>query len=157
MTLTIDTQGHVPDALAWYGPEDAEVEALEAALRWETEPLVVDGAPRAFECPSLWWSTGGGPIRVGASFSPLPCVTAEPVAASVSTGEPPGKIGIVEVVVEPRGTVSRVKVLRSGSVADVVALEAARRMRFGPTFWNGVSVPVIVTVVIPSTGAETPR
>ena len=158
MTLAINVLGQVSDALAWSGPEDAQVEALEAALRWETEPLVEDGAARAFECPSQWWSSGSGAIRVGSVILPaLRCVTAEPDPVAAPTAEAGGTIAIVEVVIEPKGTVSRAKVLRPGSMPDYVALETARRMRFGPTFLGGVAIPVIQTVIVPSGGPGTSR
>ena len=158
MTLTINTLGKVSDALGLRGPEDAQVEALDAALRWKTEPLVVGGVARSFECPSQWWSDGSGAIRVGSGILPsLRCVTAEPDPAAAPSGGDGGKIAVVEVVTTPRGTVSRAKVLRSGSFADDVVLEAARRMRFGPMFLNGVAIPVMQTVIVPLAGPATRR
>lgn len=55
---------------------------------------------------------------------------------------------ILEAVIDERGHVSRVRVLRSVPLLDEAAVEAVRGWRYTPTLLSGVPVPVLMTVSV---------
>jgi protein TonB len=55
---------------------------------------------------------------------------------------------VIECLVSPRGTVSEAKVLQSIPLLDKAALEAVRQWRYTPTLFEGLPVPVIMTVTV---------
>jgi protein TonB len=58
-----------------------------------------------------------------------------------------GKV-ILEAVINERGGVERVKVLRSVAFLDAAAIEAVKQWRYTPTLLNGTPVPVLMTITI---------
>jgi protein TonB len=55
---------------------------------------------------------------------------------------------ILEAVLDERGKVDRVRVLRSIPLLDEAALGAVRQWRYTPTLLNGVPVPVLMTITV---------
>jgi periplasmic protein TonB len=55
---------------------------------------------------------------------------------------------ILEAVIDARGSVSSVQVLRSIPLLDQAAIDAVRRWRYTPALLNGQPVPVIVTITV---------
>ncbi|PYR41506.1 MAG: hypothetical protein DMF95_30850 [Acidobacteria bacterium] len=55
---------------------------------------------------------------------------------------------ILEAVIDARGHVESVRVLRSIPLLDQAAVEAVRQWVFTPTLLNGVPVPVVMTVTV---------
>jgi protein TonB len=55
---------------------------------------------------------------------------------------------ILEALLDERGNVDRLKVLRSEPLLDDAAVEAVRRWRCTPTLLNGVPVPVLMMVTV---------
>jgi TonB family protein len=55
---------------------------------------------------------------------------------------------ILECVVDPEGRVRDVKVLRGVPMLDGPAIDAVRQWVYTPTYFNGVAVPVIMTVTV---------
>jgi periplasmic protein TonB len=53
---------------------------------------------------------------------------------------------ILEAVIDERGTVTQIRVLRSVPLLDHAAIEAVRQWRYTPTLLNGTPVPVIMTI-----------
>jgi protein TonB len=55
---------------------------------------------------------------------------------------------ILEAIIDPRGRVQNVKVLRSIPFLDEAAVAAVERWEYEPTLLNGIPVPVVVTVTV---------
>ena len=55
---------------------------------------------------------------------------------------------ILEAVIDARGNVTTVKVLRSIQLLDQAAVDAVRQWRFTPTLLNGEPVPIVMTVTV---------
>jgi protein TonB len=55
---------------------------------------------------------------------------------------------ILEAVINERGEIERVKVLRSQPLLDGAAVDAVRRWRYSPTLLNGAPVSVLMTITI---------
>ena len=55
---------------------------------------------------------------------------------------------ILEAVINEKGEVSQVRVLRSVELLDGAALDAVRQWRFTPTLLNGQPVPIVMTVTV---------
>jgi len=55
---------------------------------------------------------------------------------------------ILEAVINDRGTIERVKVLRSVPLLDAAAIAAVQNWRYTPTLLNGVPVSVLMTITI---------
>ena len=55
---------------------------------------------------------------------------------------------ILEAVINERGVVERLKVLRSVPLLDAAAIEAVRKWRYTPTLLNGTPVSVLMTITV---------
>ena len=55
---------------------------------------------------------------------------------------------ILEAVINERGTIERVKVLKSEPLLDAAAIAAVKDWRYTPTLLNGVPVSVLMTITI---------
>jgi protein TonB len=55
---------------------------------------------------------------------------------------------ILEAIIDERGAVKQVTVLRSIPLLDQAAVEAVRQWRFTPARLNGEAVPVVMTVTV---------
>ena len=55
---------------------------------------------------------------------------------------------ILETVISERGTIERVRVLKSEPLLDAAAIAAVQHWRYTPTLLNGVPVSVLMTVTI---------
>jgi len=57
-------------------------------------------------------------------------------------------IVILEAIIDARGRVESVRVLRSIAPLDQAAVDAVRQWRFTPTLLNGEPVPIVMTVTV---------
>lgn len=55
---------------------------------------------------------------------------------------------ILEAVINERGTIERLRVLKSQPLLDAAAVSAVREWRYTPTLLNGVPVSVLMTITI---------
>ena len=55
---------------------------------------------------------------------------------------------ILEAVINERGTIERIKVLKSEPLLDAAAIAAVKEWRYTPTLLNGVPVSVLMTITI---------
>ena len=55
---------------------------------------------------------------------------------------------ILEAVINERGEVGRIKVLRSAPLFDQAAVSAVQEWRYTPTLLNGVPVSVLMTITV---------
>jgi protein TonB len=112
-------------------------------------------AEMAFEVAPETPASNQGAVRVGGNIAtPAKITDVKPVYPSVAKAANVQGIVIMEVRIEPDGSVSRARVLRSIPLLDQAALEAVRQWRFTPTVLNGNPVPVIMTVTINFSLAE---
>jgi TonB family protein len=91
----------------------------------------------------------GAPVRVGGNIkTPTKVKHVNPVYPPDALAARIQGVVIVEATIDTEGRVSDAKVLRSIPVLDNAALEAVRQWEFTPTEFNGVRVPVIMTVTV---------
>jgi protein TonB len=55
---------------------------------------------------------------------------------------------ILEAVINDRGTIERLRVLKSEPLLDAAAIAAVEKWRYTPTLLNGVPVSVLMTITI---------
>ena len=55
---------------------------------------------------------------------------------------------ILEAVLDAKGNVASVRVLRSVPTLDQAAIDAVQQWRFSPALLNGQPVPVVMTVTV---------
>jgi protein TonB len=55
---------------------------------------------------------------------------------------------ILEAVINERGVVERLRVLKSVPLLDAAAMDAVSRWRYTPTLLNGTPVAVLMTITI---------
>jgi protein TonB len=128
------------------GKRFAEAEAmLTRALS------VVRQQRMAAEAASL--SVQGGipqaPLRIGGDIKePKKLRDVKPAYPEIAQAAGVQGIVILETVIDVDGTVRDAKVLRSVPLLDQAALDAVRQWVFTPTVFNGVPVPVIMTVTV---------
>jgi protein TonB len=90
-----------------------------------------------------------GPVRVGEGVrEPRKIADARPIYPALALSvKVEGKV-ILEAVINERGGVERVKVLKSIPLLDAAAIEAVSRWRYTPTLLNGTPVAVLMTITI---------
>jgi TonB family protein len=150
MWLNIGRTGRVIDAVSMGGSKKVLMEALDTALRWQTEPLMVNGVAESYQCRVEW--SNFGVVRVGEELPRPECYKVPPEGAAskgIASTTRPARV-VVEIVIDARGVVVDARVLGSSPGLGQAALTAVRQWRFGPVFFNGVAVPTIKTVVLPS-------
>jgi periplasmic protein TonB len=90
-----------------------------------------------------------GPIRLHQGMkAPYKIVDAAPVYPAVAQRARVEGVVILEVVIDARGRVGSVGVLRSIALLDQAAADAVRQWRFTPALLNGEPVPVVMTVTV---------
>jgi protein TonB len=89
------------------------------------------------------------PIRLHSGIDPpRKLVDVPPAYSEVARQIRREGVVIVEVVIDERGEVASVRVLRSVGLLDDAALEAVRRWRFAPARLNGSPIPIVMTVTV---------
>jgi protein TonB len=93
--------------------------------------------------------TADGAVRVGGSIkAPTKIQDVKPVYPPVAQEARVSGVVILEVRIEPDGSVSQARVLRSIPLLDEAAVEAVMQWRFTPTLLNGQAIPVMMTVTV---------
>jgi protein TonB len=89
------------------------------------------------------------PIRVHAGMqAPKKIADVTPVYPSIAQTVRVEGVVILEAVIDARGNVTSVEVLRSIPLLDRAAIDAVRQWRYTPALLNGQAVPVVVTVTV---------
>jgi protein TonB len=89
------------------------------------------------------------PVRPGGDIrEPKKIVDVAPVYPPLARAGNIEGIVILEAVLNVRGEVERLRVLRSVPLLDAAALDAVQRWRYTPTLLNGVPVPVLITITV---------
>lgn len=90
-----------------------------------------------------------GAIRVGGQIRPPAKIRdVRPVYPEIAREARVQGVVIVEARIEPDGTVSRVRILRSIPLLDEAALDAVTQWQFTPTLLNGNPIPLIMTMTV---------
>lgn len=90
-----------------------------------------------------------GAIRVGGNLkSPTKIRDVRPVYPAEARDARVQGVVIIEMRVEPDGSVGDAQIVRSIPLLDQAALDAVKQWQFAPTLLNGAPVPVIMTVTI---------
>jgi protein TonB len=114
-------------------------------------PDGVDGAPplNILPPPAPSARREAAAVRVGGDIRP-PTKIKHVVPVYPALAQSVRKEGtvILEAVINERGEVSQVRVLRSIELLDGAAMDAVRQWRFTPTLLNGQPVPVVMTVTV---------
>jgi protein TonB len=80
--------------------------------------------------------------------APQKIVDVAPVYPAVAQQARRDGVVILETVIDARGNVESVRVLRSVPLLDEAAVAAVRQWRFTPALLNGEPVPVVMTVTV---------
>jgi protein TonB len=88
-------------------------------------------------------------VRVGGAVrEPRKIAGVSPVYPAIAqAAKVEGKV-ILEAVINERGVVERVKVLRSVPLLDAAAVDAVQKWRYTPTLLNGSPVSVLMTITL---------
>ena len=94
-------------------------------------------------------SARAGSVRTGGQVREATrTVYVEPVYPEIARRAGISGVVILEAVIDPRGNVTDVNVLRSIPLLDEAAMEAVRQWKYEPTLLNGVPVPIVMTVTV---------
>jgi protein TonB len=89
------------------------------------------------------------PMRLHAGMQPpVKVVNVDPAYPAIAQQARVQGVVILEAIIDERGVVKSVSVLRSIPLLDPAALDAVRRWRFTPARLNGEAVPVVMTVTV---------
>lgn len=127
----------IPDAIGVVGGVDATGSSTGFGATIAIEPPPpVKVEPQVPRRP-------GGDIR-----EPKKIVDVAPVYPPLArTGQVEGVV-ILEAVINTRGEVERLRLLRSVPLLDAAAIDAVQRWRYTPTLLNGIPVPVLITITV---------
>ena len=94
-------------------------------------------------------SVDDGALRVGGEIRPPTKIrNVNPEYPAVAKAAGVQGVVILETRIEPDGTVSQVRVLRSIPLLDQAAVDAVLQWQFTPTLLNGAAVPVVMTTTV---------
>jgi protein TonB len=89
------------------------------------------------------------PVRLHVGMRPpRKIVDVAPLYPAIARAARVAGIVILEAVIDARGQVESVRVLRSIPTLDQAAVDAVRQWRFTPTLLNGEPVPIVMTVTV---------
>jgi protein TonB len=89
------------------------------------------------------------PVRPGGLIrEPKKIVHVPPLYPAIAQQAHVEGIVILEAVIDERGNVDHVKVLRSRPLLDQAAIDAVRAWKYTPTLLNGVPVQVLMTITV---------
>jgi protein TonB len=89
------------------------------------------------------------PVPVGGVISaPRKIVHVAPVYPQIAREARVEGTVILEAVINERGDIERLKVLRSVALLDAAAIQAVSGWRYSPTMLNNVPVPVLMTITV---------
>lgn len=123
-------------------PVDGGIGPIDPGIPGGLGPgLAVPSPPPAPQPPA--------PVRPGGSIrEPKKIFDVTPVYPAFAASARIEGMVILEAVINERGGVERVKVLRSVALLDAAATEAVKQWRYTPTLLNGTPVPVLMTITI---------
>jgi protein TonB len=131
-----------PDHIAPEVPRGAPIDgAFVGVMADATSGLVVEPPPLP---PAVV-----KPVRPGGLIrEPKKIVHVPPLYPAIAQQAHVEGIVILEAVIDERGNVDHVKVLRSRPLLDQAAIDAVRAWKYTPTLLNGVPVQVLMTITV---------
>ena len=131
----------VPEAGFDLGVEGGLPGGVEGGVPGGVVGGIVGGLPEAPPPPP------SGPVRVGLEVKePRKVKDVRPVYPSIAVEGRLEGVVVLECVVDPRGRVVDVQMLKGLPLLDAAAIEAVRQWVYTPTLINGVPTSVIMTV-----------
>ena len=110
-------------------------------------PGVVERAPVAAAAPPP--PEPPAPIRLHSGMkAPRKIVEVAPVYPAIARAAHVQGVVILEAVLDAKGGVESVRVLRSIPLLDQAAIDAVHQWRFTPALLNGDAVPVVMTITV---------
>jgi periplasmic protein TonB len=89
------------------------------------------------------------PIHLHSGIAaPRKIVGATPIYPALAQAARQEGVVILETIIDARGAVEKVHVLRGYPLLDQAAIDAVRQWRFTPALLNGQPVPVVMTVTV---------
>ena len=88
------------------------------------------------------------PVRLSGIEAPRKIVNVDPVYPRIAQLAHVEGVVILEAVIDARGRVESLRVLRSLAPLDQAAIDAVRQWVYTPTLLNGVAVPIYLTVTV---------
>jgi protein TonB len=89
------------------------------------------------------------PVRVGSGIhTPRKIFDVKPLYPQIAQSAHVEGVVILEALIDARGHVTSVHVLRSIPLLDQAAIAAVEQWTYTPTLLNGVAVPVVMTVTV---------
>jgi protein TonB len=89
------------------------------------------------------------PIRIHVGMqTPRKIVDVPPVYPPIAVASRKEGIVILEAILDARGSVESVRVLRSDPLLEQAAVDAVKQWKYTPALLNGVAVPVIMTITV---------
>ena len=130
-----------------YDPPFKAPISFPVTFRFGEEPPPVEPALQVSPEPS---SSTAGALRVGelGVSPPMKTHDVKPVYPPIARAANVQGVVIMEARVEPDGSVSEARVIKSIPLLDGAALDAVKQWRFTPTLMNGVPVAVMMTLTI---------
>lgn len=117
-----------------------------AAARTGAVPRIPPPPPPPPPAPYFY---GDEALRVGGAIkAPKKLRDVSPVYPMIAQQARVQGVVILEARIEPDGTVSSARVLRSIPLLDEAAIDAVRQWEFTPTLLNGVPIPIIMTTTV---------
>ena len=80
--------------------------------------------------------------------APRKVFNVDPIYPRIAESAHIGGVVILEAVIDARGRVESVRVLRSLPLLDQAAVDAVKQWIFTPALVNGTPVPVVMTVTV---------
>ncbi len=136
------------DAPQYFGPPAIDLPSSDAidlsivGASTGTGP-VAPPAPPPPQKPAQTLFRPGGAIKEPKRISGLP-----PEYPAIARGAGVQGVVILEAIIDERGEVGRIKVLRSHPLLDQAAITAVQQWRYTPTLLNGVPVSVLMTITV---------
>ena len=166
MEAIIGVDGKVRDVRVVRSAPLFDNAAIDAVKKWEyTPPRLVDGTPTPVVMTVTVtftldgqsggtvvappWPAAAGAVRVGGNIqSPRKTRDVRAVYPAAAQADRVSGAVTLELLIGPDGKVKDVRVLRSRSVFDQSAVDAARRWEFEPTVIDGVPVSVVIASTV---------
>ena len=143
----ISPERETPDAPSGSIPPDAPIAGTGPAIDGVPNGI---GMPAAIVPPPPPPPAGPPvPLRPGQGIrEPRKIVDVRPIYPTLARTLRIEGVVILEAVINERGGVERLKVLRSVPLLDAAAVDAVKEWRYSPTLLNGVPVPVLMTITV---------
>jgi periplasmic protein TonB len=133
---------------------EPEHEGVPQPVAGDATAGVTNGPPSAFEGVGVQAAippppAPATPVHLHSGMrAPVKVVDVAPVYSTIAKSAHVQGVVILEAVLDRKGRVESVRVLRSIPLLDQAAVEAVQQWRYTPALLNGEPVPVVMTVTV---------